>query len=149
MSANVSASPWRTLTSLPRSFRRVSSRDFQEHRLPHQCSSCSAQRSTNRLPAGHGQSSRQRKQLCGLLVLEAKVRPTWFFLNRSPFVAQFFQQQFQFIVATVNVADKIERPVLVRAVVPQRHALNRRRVDFFDRIHHKNMPEAFFFVSAQ
>ena len=46
------------------------------------------------------------------------------------------QQLDQLVVAAVDVADDVERAVLVLAVVPERLALDRRRVDLLERAQH-------------
>ena len=49
----------------------------------------------------------------------------------------------QLVATAVNVADDVERPVFVLAIVPQRLPLDDGRVDFLLRLEHVHVPEAF------
>ena len=46
-------------------------------------------------------------------------------------IAQLLQQLFQFVAASVNVADDVKRAAVAFAIVPQRLSLDFHRVDFF------------------
>lgn len=64
-------------------------------------------------------------------------------------IAKCFQQLFQFIAAAVDVADDIERAMLIPPVIPQGDAFDRCRVDLFNAVHDKNVPESFPLQSLQ
>ena len=49
----------------------------------------------------------------------------------------------------MNVADDIERTMLLLQVVPQWLAFNNSRIHFFDRFEHMNVAKSFALQSAQ
>ena len=53
------------------------------------------------------------------------------------------EQGLQFVAAAVHVADDVERAVLVPLVVPQRHPLDRGRLDLLGRFEDEDVAEAF------
>ena len=66
-----------------------------------------------------------------------------------PLVPELLQQLFELVAAAVNVADDVERPGLALAVVPERLPLDDGRIDFFLRLEHVDVPEAFASEAAQ
>jgi hypothetical protein len=68
------------------------------------------------------------------------------FLQR---IAQLHEQRGQLHVTTVDVADDVERSVLVAEVVPERLAHDRDVVHFFHRAQDMHVPEAFALEPAQ
>ena len=52
------------------------------------------------------------------------------------------EQFLQLVAAAVNIADDVERAVLVSLVVPERHPLDDRRLDLLGRVEHEDVPEA-------
>jgi len=67
----------------------------------------------------------------------------WFLHAYASDVSEPQQQFFQFVAATMHIADNVERAVVVRAVVPERNPLNHGGFTFLDAFEHENVPEAF------
>lgn len=67
---------------------------------------------------------------------------------REP-VAELGQEAFDFLAAAVDVADDVERPVLVGAVVPQAGTGDRRVVDCLRRVEQVDLAESFLAHPAQ
>jgi hypothetical protein len=67
----------------------------------------------------------------------------------SALVAELGEQLLELVVAAVNVADDVERPALLLAVVPERRARDRRRLDLLRRAEHVHLPEALLAEPAQ
>ena len=57
-------------------------------------------------------------------------------------VAESSEESLQLVAAAVDIADDVERAVLVSLVVPERHALDGRRLDLLGRVEHEDVPEA-------
>ena len=51
------------------------------------------------------------------------------------------EQLLQLVAAAVDIADDVERAVLVPLVVPERHSLDDRRLDLLGRLQHEDVPE--------
>src|SRR5262249_26527152 len=64
-------------------------------------------------------------------------------------VAELVEQRVELLEAAVHVADHVERPVVVAAVVPEPLALDRRALDLLDRREHDHVPEALPLETAQ
>jgi len=64
-------------------------------------------------------------------------------------IAKLHQQRLQLGAAAVNVADQVERPVLVAAVGPEARALNRRRINFILRAEDADVAEALALQRAE
>src|SRR6516162_7360284 len=69
--------------------------------------------------------------------------------KRRDLIAQLAEQDFQLIAAAVDIADDIERPMLVAFVVVERHPFDDCGLDFLWALQHEDVPEAFFGESAQ
>src|SRR5271165_6953074 len=52
------------------------------------------------------------------------------------------EESLQFLAAPVDIADDVERAVLVPLVVPQRNTLDNRRLNLLGRVEHEDVPEA-------
>ena len=95
----------------------------------------------NKIPHEHGST------FFGML--KTKRRPARLLFDWVRLIAKSLQQLLEFIVASMNVANKIKRPMLVRPVIPKRNTLNRGGGDFFNTVHHKHVPESFTFETAK
>src|SRR5690606_20396965 len=62
--------------------------------------------------------------------------------HSDPFIPQLFEQLLKLVAAAVNVADDVERTILIPLVIPKRDTLDGRRLDLLDRIHHEDVPES-------
>ncbi len=64
-------------------------------------------------------------------------------------VAEASEQTLQLFAAAVHIADDVKRAALVSLVVPQRNALNDRRLDLLGRLEHEHVPEALMMEPSQ
>ncbi len=64
-------------------------------------------------------------------------------------VAEFRHQLQQFIQASVHIANNVERPMIIAAIVPKRLPLDHSRVRFFRRTDPEHVPEALALQSAK
>ena len=58
-------------------------------------------------------------------------------------IAELAEKGLQLVVATVQVANDVERPVVIPFVVPERSSLDDRRLDFLGRIEDEDVRESF------
>ena len=79
--------------------------------------------------------------------------PTFWMMPRtsalSSFVAELGQQLHQFIKTSVNIANDVERSMLLLQIIPQRLPLNHGGFDFFQRFQHMHMAETLALQPAQ
>src|SRR2546425_11060302 len=63
-------------------------------------------------------------------------------------VAQLRKKRFQFVAATVQIANDVEWAVVMAAVIPERLTFDGRGVDFVGRLQYENVAEAFALEAA-
>src|SRR5580765_3699663 len=64
-------------------------------------------------------------------------------------IGQLLEQLYKLVIAAVNIADDVERPVLMFQVVPERLARDLNSVNFFRRGEVKHMAETFTLQAAK
>src|SRR5690606_26131481 len=78
---------------------------------------------------------------------EKRISPDRIRLAARAFIAQGRQELLELVRAAVHIADDVERTVLVRAIVPERHALHRDGIDLLGALEDVYVPKAFLVES--